>query len=238
MRIAIVEDDIQEREQIAELVRRYFAEQGRAVQLSLYADGDELLERYTPNWDLIFLDIQMARLDGMAAAEMIRERDPDVLLVFVTNMAHYAIKGYGVRALDFLLKPVNYHVLKQLLHQAERLLRERGEKYIALTTQKGSLMRVRISEIDYVEVANHVLSVVTAQGVIRLRGTISGLEEQLGAYDFFRCNNCYLVNLAHVSRVENGMVTVGGHSLTISRPRQKRFMEALTRYIGGNESYV
>lgn len=238
MRIAIVEDNAREQERIAAFTRQYFEEQGKTCQLCMYADGDELLEHYTPNWDLIFLDIQMARLDGMAAAEMIRRQDPDVFLVFVTNMAHYAIKGYGVRALDFLVKPVNYRLLKQLLHQVEHLLQEREKKFIALPTQKGGMMRVGVSDIYYVEVANHVLSVVTAQGVHCMRGTISGIEEMLEGCDFFRCNNCYLVNLAHVSHVEQGMVVVGGHSLTISRPRQKKFMEALTRYIGGSESYV
>ena len=82
-----------------------------------------------------------------------------------------------------------------------------------------------------------MLSVVTAQGVISLRGTISSVEELLAGYDFFRCNNCYLVNLAHVTRAEPGIAVVGGHELTVSRPRQKKFMEALTRYIGGSESY-
>lgn len=236
MRIAIVEDSAPERERIASMTRDYFQAQEKACQISLFADGDELLEPYGANWDLIFLDIQMARLDGMQTAQRIRELDKDVFLVFVTNMSHYAIKGYGVRALDFLLKPVNARMLEQVLMQVEHLLAERGRRKITLPTAKG-MMRIDISDIYYVEVQNHVLAVVTRQGVIRLRGTISGVEEMLAGHDFFRCNNCYLVNLAQVSRVEPGLAEVGGHELTISRPRQKKFMEALTRYIGGSERY-
>ncbi len=236
MRIAIVEDDLQERERIAALTGKYFDERGKAYHIQAFSDGDELLEDYRTGWDLILLDIRMARLDGMTTAEMIRQMDRDVLLVFVTNMAHYAIKGYGVRALDFLLKPVNARMLEQVLAQAERLLAERKKKFISLPTQKG-MIRLNVADIHYVEVKNHVLSVVTAQGVISLRGTISSVEELLAGYDFFRCNNCYLVNLAHVTRAEPGIAVVGGHELTVSRPRQKKFMEALTRYIGGSESY-
>lgn len=236
MRIAIVEDDLQERERIFTLTRKYFDDQGKACHIQTFADGDELLEDYRPCWDLILLDIKMARLDGMTMAEMLRKIDRDVLLVFVTNMAHYAIKGYGVHALDFLLKPVNARMLEQVLAQAEHLLAERTKKYISLPTQKG-MIRLNVADIDYVEVESHVLSVVTTQGVINLRGTISSVEKQLSDFGFFRCNNCYLVNLAHVTRAEPGMAVVGGHELTVSRPRQKKFMEALTRYIGGSESY-
>jgi len=234
MRIAIVEDQARELEQLASLVRGYFAKQGKTCQLTLFTDGDELLESYQAAWDLIFLDIQLARLDGMKAAEMIRRKDKNVIIVFVTNMAHYAIKGYGVHALDFLLKPVNYRMLEQVLMQAERLLREREKKTITLPLQKG-VVRLDVSDVYYIEVENHVLSVVTRNETLRLRGSISGVEEMLRDYDFFRCNNCYLVNLAQVTRVEQGTVIVGGHALAVSRPRQKKFMEALTRYIGGSE---
>lgn len=236
MRIAIVEDDLQERERLSALTRQYFDGQGKACHIRLFSDGDELLEDYRPCWDLILLDIKMARLDGITTAEMIRRLDRDVLLVFVTNMEHYAIKGYSVRALDYLLKPVNARMLEQVLRQAEHLLAERTKKYISLPTQKG-MVRLNVADIDYVEVESHVLSVVTVHGTFTLRGTISGVEKMLADYGFFRCNNCYLVNLAHVTRAEPGMAVVGGHELTVSRPRQKKFMEALTRYIGGSESY-
>lgn len=178
----------------------------------------------------------MARLDGMKTAEMIRQRDRNVLLVFVTNMAHYAIKGYGVHALDFLLKPVNYRMLEQVLQQAEHLLGERIRKNITLPLQKGVVL-LDAADILYVEVESHALSVVTRSETLHLRGTMSGIEKMLTPYHFFRCNNCYLVNLAQVSRVAQGVVVVGGHELTISRPRQKKFMEALTAYIGGSESF-
>ncbi len=237
MRIAIVEDNMQEQERIASMTKRYFDANGRNCQIVCFADGDELLEDYRPDWDIILLDIQMTRLNGMTAAEMIRKVDKDVFLIFVTNMANYAIRGYSVQALDFLLKPVNYRMLEQVFMQVERLLAERTKKFIALQTQKG-MIRLDVSEIDYVEVESHVLSVITTQGVFRLRGTISSVEETLSNYGFYRCNNCYLVNLAHVTRVEQGTVVVGGHELAISRPRQKKFMEALTRHIGGSEGHA
>lgn len=235
MRIAIVEDQAQELERLASFVRRYFDERGQNCQLTLFSDGDELLDAQRQDWDLVFLDIQLKRVDGMKTAERIRQRDKDVILVFVTSMAHYAIKGYGVQALDFLLKPVNFRMLERVLMQVERMLQERQTKMITLPLQKG-IVRLDVADIYYVEVESHTLSVVTRSETLHLRGTISNIETLLQDYGFFRCNNCYLVNLMHVSRVERGVAVVGGHSLSISRPRQKKFMEALTRHIGGSEN--
>ena len=114
-KIAIVEDQEETRESLNRFVRQYAQEQGLQVEISLITDGAEIAEHYTPGFDIIFMDVEMPRLDGFGAAEAIRAVDADVVLVFVTNMAQYAIRGYEVDALDYVLKPVNYY---QFLHQA------------------------------------------------------------------------------------------------------------------------
>ena len=119
MRLAIVEDDDKVRQQLQTYVLQYFQGRENDVDIRLFADGDEILEDYAADYDLIFLDIQMKRLDGLATAERIRERDEDVYLVFITNLANYAIRGYAVHALDFILKPVNFLMLRQVLISVE-----------------------------------------------------------------------------------------------------------------------
>ena len=232
VRLAIVEDDDKVRQQLQTYVLQYFQGRENDVEIRLFADGDEILEDYAADYDLIFLDIQMKRLDGLATAERIRERDEDVYLVFITNLANYAIRGYAVHALDFILKPVNFLMLRQVLMSVERLLDQKPKRYITLPTDTG-LTRLDVSQITYVETDGHAVSIYTEKGTYRLRQSMRGMEELLGKYGFFRCNSCYLVNLRHVERVENGGAIVGGRALTISRPRYKAFMEALTKYLGG-----
>ncbi len=232
MRLAIVEDDDKVRQQLQTYVLQYFQGRENDVGIRLFADGDEILEDYAADYDLIFLDIQMKRLDGLATAERIRERDEDVYLVFITNLANYAIRGYAVHALDFILKPVNFLMLRQVLMSVERLLDQKPKRYITLPTDTG-LTRLDVSQITYVETDGHAVSIYTEKGAYRLRQSMRGMEEMLGKYGFFRCNSCYLVNLRHVERVENGGAIVGGQPLSISRPRHKAFMEALTKYLGG-----
>lgn len=232
MRIAIVEDDLLMSNQLRDYVLQYFAGREQLCRITQFSDGDEILENYQADFDLIFLDIQMKRLDGLTTAQRIRELDENVYLIFITNMANYAIKGYSVNALDFVLKPVNYLMLRQLLMRVERLLATKTRKFIALPTEKG-LTRLEASQIYYVETENHAVQVYTEKGTWRLRESMHAMEKLLTAHDFYRCNSCYLVNLAHVEQVDGSVVVVAGNRLTISRPRHKAFMAALTKYIGG-----
>ena len=118
IRVAIVEDEAEIREQLMGYVQRYTRQYGTAFEVKTFADGLEILEDYRPAYDLILLDIEMKHLDGMETARRIRELDPEVMLVFITNMAQYAIKGYAVGALDYVLKPVPYFAFSQQLQKA------------------------------------------------------------------------------------------------------------------------
>lgn len=232
MNIAIVEDDARQRAEFRQYILRYFEGRENQCRITEFTDGDEILEHYRADYDLIFLDIQMQRLDGMQTAERIRRLDSEVYLIFITNLANYAIRGYSVNALDFVLKPVNYLMLRQLLTRVERMLESRVRRYVTLPTE-GGLTRLEVSSIHYVETGNHSVCLYTDKGEWHLRESMRNMESLLADYGFFRCNSCYLVNLAHVEQVDGSTAWVAGHDLTISRPRHKAFMTALTKYIGG-----
>ena len=205
IRVAIVEDEAEIREQLMGYVQRYTRQYGTAFEVKTFADGLEILEDYRPAYDLILLDIEMKHLDGMETARRIRELDPDVMLVFITNMAQYAIKGYAVGALDYVLKPVPYFAFSQQLQKVEAQLRRRTRHYLAVPVE-GGLRRLDTSRIYYIESEGHRA----------------------------RCNSGYLVNLAQVQAVQQNTVEVGPYELQVSRPKRKSFLAALTDYIGGD----
>lgn len=232
-RIAIVEDEAAVREQLAGYVQRYTRQYGTPFEVTEFADGMEILEDYRPQFDIIFLDVEMKHLDGMETARRIRERDGGVLIVFITNMAQYAIKGYAVGALDYVLKPVPYFAFSQQLQKVEAQLRRRTRHYLAVPVE-GGLRRLDTSRIYYIESEGHRVHFYTEEGDFAAPGALKALEEKLADRPFARCNSGYLVNLAQVQAVQQNTVEVGPYELQVSRPKRKSFLAALTDYIGGD----
>lgn len=228
LRVAVVEDDQNYAAQVIGYLERFAQENQLEIRTQRFQDGMEIAEGYKPIYDIIFLDIEMPLLDGMSTAEHIRRKDPDVLLIFITNLAQYAIRGYGVNALDYVLKPVSYAAFAMKMQKACRILAERETRYVLLTDEQES-RKVSVSNIRYIEVADHQLIYHTTEGDFREFGTLRKLEDELGD-SFARCNHCYLVNLRYVDGTSEDCVLVGKDALKISRAKKKQFMQMLSNY--------
>ena len=233
IRIALVEDEAEVRAQLQGYVQRHTRQYGTEFAVTEFADGMELLDDYRPVYDILFLDVEMKHLDGMETAQHIRALDSDVMIVFITNMAQYAIKGYAVGALDYVLKPVPYFAFSQQLQKAEEQLRRRTRHYLAVPVE-GGLRRLDTSRIYYIESEGHRVRFYTEEGDFAAPGALKALEEKLADRPFARCNSGYLVNLAQVQAVQQNTVQVGPYELQVSRPKRKSFLAALTDYIGGD----
>ena len=153
--------------------------------------------------------------------------------MFVTNMAQYAIKGYEVDALDYVLKPVSYGAFCTKLSRAIQRVQRRKGGQVALQLSGGGMQLLDTGDILYLETRNRMLYYHTATQEYAVRGSLAGAEKQLAAYHFARCNQCYLVNLQYVRGVENDFVQVGDARLEISRRQKAAFMTAVASYLGG-----
>ena len=229
--IAIVEDEDSCAKQMEEYLARYAAESGEEFETVRFCDGDEILENYRAQYDIILMDVQMKFMDGMTAAEEIRKVDPEVVIIFITNMAQYAIRGYAVDALDYVLKPVSYFAFSQRLERAIGRMKRRARRYMTIAI-RGGARKLDISSILYVESQGHNLVFVTEGEEHTTTGTIREVEEKLESFGFFRCNKGCLVNLEYVDGVRDGCAIVGGQALPVSRGRKNEFLAALTDYVG------
>ena len=232
IRIAMVEDEAAVRKQLQGYIQRYTRQYGTAFAVTEFSDGVEILDAYRPVYDIVLLDVEMKHLDGMETARRIRELDRDVVLLFITNMAQYAIKGYAVGALDYVLKPVPYFAFSQQLQKAEEKLRRRARHYLAVPVE-GGLRRLDTAQIYYMESEGHRVHFYTEEGEFSAPGALKTFEEKLADLPFARCNSGYLVNLAQVKSVQQGLAQVGPYELQVSRPKRKSFLAALADYIGG-----
>ena len=171
-------------------------------------------------------------IDGMEASRRLREIDNKVVLVFVTNMAQYAIKGYEVNAVDFILKPLQYYDFNMKMKKAVRVVQQYSEKYFMLS-EGGVKRRICVNDVIYVEVMVHNVVYHTEKGNIEIKGSLKETEKLLESYGFARCNNCYLVSLRHVTEIGKNTVIAGGEELQMSRPKRKAFIKSLADFYGG-----
>ncbi len=233
LNIAVVDDSDSFRSQLMEFILRYGEENNLKVNPVPFSDGAEIVKDYKNEFDIIILDIEMPIMDGMTTAKNIRQLDEDVVLVFITNMSEYALHGYSVDALDFVLKPVEYETFALKMARVVSRAKSRKPAHILLNSVDG-LVRVELNDIYYVEIQNRVLYYHTSKGVFKVRSSMQKAAEELSEHQFVRCNYWYLVNLRHVVQVNNNTVLVGENELEISRRNRGPFLSALTNYMGGN----
>lgn len=230
--IAIVEDDAREATILEEYIKKYGKENNEKFRIEKYSDAINLLDNYKPVYDIIFMDIEMSYLNGMEAAIKLRKVDNVVTLIFVTNMANYAIKGYEVDALDFIVKPVRYSTFTMKFKKALARISANEEINIVVSRREG-IVRLTSRQIVYIEVAGHKLTYHLNDGVLEGHGSLTDLEKQLRICDFLRCHSSYLINPQYISHVEGYTVSMtNGDVLRISRPRKKKVMIQLAELLG------
>ena len=233
IRIAVAENSPEEMTRMKEYLERYRQEHEMAFQVSCFTDGADLMEHYQPVYDVIFLDIEMPNMNGMDTARRIRKVDTDVILVFVTHMAQYTLKGYEVRAMDFLVKPLEYEAFAFRMDLLLQRIPGQNERKLLLSN-KNETRKISVDRLIYVEANKHKMFFHTESGVFESNCTMKWVEEQLEGAAFFRCDHGLLVNLRYVTWVGQSELLAGGQRLKVSRPKRKQFMQALADYIGGN----
>lgn len=166
IRIAVVDDNAQSRQLLRDYLTKYRAEHDQPMIIEEFADGSDLVGHYAPSFDIIFLDVQMENLDGFATARLVREVDPAVIIIFVTNMAQLAINGYQVNALSYLVKPVSYFAFSQELLRAVQRIEQTRDDFVVVPVA-GDLVRINLAKVVYIESVKHRLEIHTMDEIGR-----------------------------------------------------------------------
>ena len=232
--IAIVEDEKDFSEVLVDYLKQYEEEKKIQCKVTVFDNGEAILQDYQNEYDMILMDIEMPGMNGMDVAEKIREMDEEVVIMFITNMAAYAIRGYSVGALDFVMKPINYYTFSMKMTRALKRVPKKGLKPIVLTLADG-MKKLDVKQIYFVEVQNRMVHYHTDEGEFVVRGTLQAAEKMLADYSFTKCNHWYLVNLMHVAEVRKNIAIVGGYEVEISRRNKTAFLKELTDYMGGGK---
>lgn len=232
-KIAICDDENIIINDLKNNLEKYAVETGKEFCFFIYHDGSELLEKYNSEYDLIFLDIKMEKLNGIKTAEAIRKTDSTTGLIFLTSFKQYVWKGYEYNAVNYLLKPVKYGVLKMELDRYFARYQEKDEPYLSFSNDHGKY-KVLYKNLRYAETnKRNVMLHFEGQEQIIYKN-MKKISSLLCLHpQFAQCHQSFIVNLSYAKGVEGlELLLATGEHIPISQPKRKEFMMKLTSYCG------
>ncbi len=233
MKIAVVDDLKGDADLLSGYISKFADEKSMDIDISVFYASFDFLEEYKGGYDVIFLDIEMPGSNGLEVAREIRSKDEAAGIVFITSMAQYAIRGYEVNAIDFMVKPVGYYDFSVKLEKAIHFCRRRSAHYILVNDKEG-IKRFAAKDILYIEKERDFLIFHTKEGEFRCRGSMKTIREKLGELPFAECISGCLVNLEYVSSIRKDTVILELKiELPLSRRLKKQFSREYVGFMGG-----
>lgn len=234
IRVAIVEDDLNDAGRLISFLSQFEGEKKVELKPTHFQDAESFLKTISDEkFDIVFMDIEMPGMDGLSCAAEFRKIDGLAALIFITNMAQFAIRGYEVDALDFVVKPIDYFPFKVKLEKALRLVSANPDSKTIIVAGKKGTEVLRLSEVTYVESDGHSVIYHTANGEYRDHTSLRDAEGNLSPYGFSRISGSFIVNLRHVNEVRNNEVKLGEILLPLSRSKKKDFLDDFATFLGG-----
>lgn len=233
MKIAVVDDNPKDGGLLKKYIEKYALEKKLDCEVYQYGDGLDFLDHMDQDFDIVFMDIEMPHLDGIQTARKMRETDETTVLVFITNLAQYAIHGYEVNAIEFMVKPVGYYNFSDKMAKALKFVKRNTEKTM-LFKNNDIVTKLPVSKILYLEKDKNYIIFHTEDGDFRERGSMAEMEEKLSGMGFSKCIAGCLVNLRYVTRMEKDVVWIRDISLPMSRTQRKVFAKEFVEFLGGD----
>lgn len=236
MRLAYCEDEKIQLEYMHTLCEEWAMQMGEPLTYCGYRSAKEMLFENMENYpfDLLMLDIDMEGMSGMELARCIRKTDEAIPIIFLTNRKEYVFEGYEVRALRYLLKPIDKEKLFPILN--ELCAAAKQEKNYLIISVAGEHIKLEQKEILYVEANGHYLTIHTLQEAYEIKKPLSELMEEIshttdGREHFISSHRSFWVNLAHIERVmRTECLLSDGSKIPVSRSCYKAVNEAFIQY--------
>ena len=231
-RVAICEDEKVILDFETSLVNDWAAAAGCPIELDTYISSEQFLfesEDKAP-YDLLIFDIQMKNMNGMELAKTLRRRGCDAVIIFITGVPDYAIEGYEVGAVRYILKPVKAEVLNGLLDSVWAERQKKAENYFILG-QGSDLKKISFDKIIYIEARGHYVFMTGIDFEREWKAGFCETAESFNDKGFFCLRRGLLVNLSHVERItRTDCLLDNGESLPVARGVYKDLNEAFIAF--------
>lgn len=229
--IAIVENEQSQIDITKKMIDEYFTKAKMPYEVSSFVNGFDFLESDYEVFDIIFMDIDMPGINGMETAEKLRQKNIKTPLIFVTNLPQYAIDGYKVEALDFILKPMTFADFSLAVTRALSLLSKKKESEFVLNIH-GSITKFKSNDVLYLDMYKHDVNVHLSNGkILTFRSSLAKIEPLLDQSIFFKCNSGCIVNLNKIKCLNSDVLIMENDDLiSISRSRKKETLSKLNEF--------
>ena len=198
-------------------------------EVTVYNTGDELINA-DREYDFIFLDIEMPKIDGMETAEILRKNGNQAFIIFLTSHTECMPDAFKVKAFRFLSKPIEDEKFMEAVVEVEKELLNHRKIPIKLS---DGIKLINIKDIFYLEAFGDGTYIYTKNEVLESNETLKYWGERLGTEHFFQTHKSYIIALRYVTQMESKAVTVkaGNAKIPISRRRYKALKETVERYV-------
>lgn len=229
--VGICDDEASMRKALRLVLETKLQLMGEDYRIFEYDSGEALTADGGPSWpDILFLDIEMKQLSGMDTARLLRKRDAQTILIFVTAYPDFVFQGYEVHAFHYILKPYDERKIKNVLEQALKELGKSREQFFALEQKSGTL-KLPMKKILAFSSDRRKVAVLLDNGErLDFYGKLDEVEKKLPDY-FIRCHNRHLVNLNHVEGLEKDCCICGTMQFPVSRACRQSLEIAFARLL-------
>lgn len=234
MNIAVCEDQIAQTNLLINQIKDWTKANGINISIDNFETAESFLFQWSDynKYDIIFLDIKLNKMSGIELSNIIREKNKNVDIVFVTGFFKYALHGYKVGALQYLMKPINKEDLYFCLDKTLERINNNDKKTILIIETAKKTIKLGYDEIYYCIMFSPYIDIHTSSEKLTLRKKISDMEEILPSKYFVRCHRSYIVNVKHIKSItKNDVLLENGNIIPISRGKYKEINNAFIDYI-------
>ena len=231
MRIAICDDSMQYRNEILSNINKNISISEEIVY-SQYSSAEDLIRAYSDGkrYDIVFLDVEMKKINGVNAGIKIRNYDTKVIIIFVSSYPKYAIPAYDCEAFYFMVKPIEPDKFTKIINKAIEKYKMLHQYYII--KNKGEVLKLPINDILYVEIYRKHLIFHTQSNKCETIGTIKDALTTLSPYGFCQVHQGYLVNMNHIKAFDKYDIIIdNGERVMISVRKRAEVLRMYANYL-------
>ncbi|PAT01461.1 hypothetical protein CI105_06115 [Candidatus Izimaplasma bacterium ZiA1] len=231
LRICLVDDDSIQLDYLKTLIEKWSSNTNTVVNLEIYHSAEEILFENPGSYpfDLMILDIQMNKINGIQLAKKIREVDKSVIIAFLSGISDHVFEGYEVQAIQYLLKPLDESKLIKLLNLAKDIT-FKEHKHLIISVS-GEKKKVNYDDIYYIESVGHYVTVYLENESIIWKNNLKDIFVDLSKHGFISTHRSYLVNLKHLEEISKDKCVLSNKvEIPISRNSYKDVNSAFIKY--------